>query len=449
MPNLTSRIRQLFTTTKGLLLVATAWEALLVALLGTLSATGPLAGLNLLTRLGLGEAGKVGRIIMLYHSLAIPFVATLVYFILDQVPFEDRYPRIIQPAITAGYMLTSVSGLGFAYLGWGWIAHGVLLIGLSLVFYAGVVLCVGLWPWRGGLGFTVERLAFWLMALYTLISASIGGAAGAYFGNGFQAFLAEDVVRESHDLGQLAIIAHLHIMLTLIDVALLLIVARTFDLQGRAQRWTMWLTVVGTTIISFATWSVMFAEKIAHKIINVGATFLLPAAGIVAFYGFRQLARQGQAPTLGQRMRALLHDPVRFGILFELLFVNIVVTGPGIYVAFNLETFRQPALLEIERTILVGHWHVLATLSAVIGLFLVMDRLAVKGRLRRIVGWGMLLGSTLAFTFVQFYMFRQPGQQVKWTTPFIDTGIVLFLIGLVVFLAEGCCRQIQSCSDPP
>jgi len=73
------------------------------------------------------------------------------------------------------------------------------------------------------------------MALCTLISAAIGGAVGAHFGNGFTAFLAEDVIRQPHDLGQRAIIAHLHIMLTLIDVALLLIVARTFGLRGRAH----------------------------------------------------------------------------------------------------------------------------------------------------------------------------------------------------------------------
>ncbi len=439
MPRLTHRIRQLFTSTAGLLLVVTGWDALLVVLLSTLSATGPLSWLDVSTLLGLDEAGRVGRIIMLYHSLAIPFIAALVYLILDTLSLEEKYPRLIRPTITAGYMLASVGGLGFAYLGWGWgwIAHGVFLVGLSLVFYAGVVLCVGLWPWRGG--FTAERLAFWLMALYTLISATIGGAAGSYFGNGFQAFLAEDVVRESHDLGQLAIIAHLHIMLTLIDVALLLIAARTFDLPGRAQRWTMWLTIVGTTIVSFATWGVMVIEEIAHKIINVGAAFLLPAAIIVAVYGFGQLVRSepgaGRA-SLGRRVKALLGDPVRFGMLFESIFVNVVVTGPGVYVAINLETYRQPAFLEVERTILVGHWHVLATLSAVIALLLVVDWLEVRGWLRQIVGWGVLAGSTLAFVFVQVYMFRQPGIEMGWTVPFLDTGIGLLLVAVAIFLIE-------------
>jgi hypothetical protein len=443
----TQRLRQLVHSSEGLLLVVTAWEALIVAFMGTFSATGPLAGLNLPARLGivLDEAGKVGRAIMLYHALAVPFVAALVYLILDALPFDEKTPRLVRPTVTAGYMLTSVGGLGFAYLGGGWMAHGLFLVGLSLVFYAGVVLCVGLFPWQRGTAgdpaFSMERLAFWLMALYMLVSAAIGGAAGAYFGNGFAAFLAEDVLRSEHDLGQRAIIAHLHIMLTLIDVAILLIVARRFDLRGRAYRLAMPLIVVGMTVTSFATWSVMVIEKIAHKIINVGAAFLLPGAIVVALDGFARLVRErlaGQGPneaTVGHRLRALLSDPVRFGIFFELIFVNLVVTGPGVYVAFNLETYRQPAFLEVERTIAVGHWHVLATLSAVVALLVVIDRLGVQGLVRQLVGWAVLAGSTLAFVFVQFYMFRRPGQEVAWAVPFLDVGIGILLVALFAFLA--------------
>ncbi len=436
----TTILHGLFATTPGLLLLVTAWEALIVAFMSIFSATGPLAALDLPARLGLelDAADRVGRIIMLYHALAVPFVAALVYLILDRLPLGDRYPRAIRPAITAGYMLTSVGGLGFGYFGAGWIAHGVFLVGLSLAFYAGVVLWLGLWPWRGG--FSLERLSFWLVALYTLLSAIIGAAAGAYFGNGFEAFLAEDIVRMEHDLGQRAIIAHLHIMLTLIDVALLLLIAHIVGLRGRAQRLVLWLIIGGTTVVSLATWSVMIIEEIAHKIINVGAALLLPGAVLVAIYGTAGLIRerlgaQGVTEaTPGQRLRALLADPVRLGVLFELIFVNLVVTIPGVYVAFQLETYRQAAYLEVERTILVGHWHVLATLSAVVALFLVIDRLGARGLIRQVVGWGVLAGSTLAFVAVQFYMFRRPGEVLAWPVPLLDAGIGLFLIALALFL---------------
>jgi hypothetical protein len=178
----------------------------------------------------------------------------------------------------------------------------------------------------------------------------------------------------------------------------------------------------------------------AHKVINIGSAFLLPGAIMVAIWGFASLVKQGTET--GQRggrlwppLRALLRDPVRFGIFFELIFVNVVVTVPGVYVAFNLVTYRTPAYLAVERTILVGHWHILATLSAVMVLFLIADRLDTKGWLRQAVGWGLLAGSTLSFLFVNVYMFRQPGQEKAWTVPVFETGIALSLLALAVFVA--------------
>jgi hypothetical protein len=63
--------------------------------MSTFSATGPLKWVDAPARLGitLDEAGRVGRVIMLYHSLAISFVAALVYFILDLLPFEKQVLR--------------------------------------------------------------------------------------------------------------------------------------------------------------------------------------------------------------------------------------------------------------------------------------------------------------------------------------------------------------------
>jgi len=454
MNRVRSVANRLFGSLSGLLLVAVAWDALLLATLSPFS--GPLQPLGLASLLGvdLSDGSRVGRIIMLYHSLAMPFVAALVYLILDQIPLaadatENRQKRysVIVP-ITAGYMLTSLGGMTFAYGGRNWIAHGVYLVGLSLVFYAGVLLAVALWPSRRWAtdparhahlgGVPLERLAFFVVAVFTLISAAIGGAAGAFFGNGFEAFLAEDIVRvDPHPTFQLMIIAHLHIMLTLIDVMILLLVIRTFQVAGRVHKIAVPLTLVGTAIVTFATWSVIGWEG-AHKVINIGSAFLLPGAILVAIWGFAKLIRErvGDKETSRmQKLRELIRDPVRFGIFFELVFVNLVVTVPGVYVAFNLETYRTPAYLAVERTILVGHWHVLATLSAVIVLFLIADRLGTHGWLRQAVGWGLMIGSTLSFVFANVYMFRTPGADKTWTVPFFEAGVALSLLALAAFVA--------------
>ena len=454
MKRIRSVANHLFGSLPGLLLVAVAWDALLLASLSPFS--GPLQPLGLASLLGvnLSDSARVGRIIMLYHSLAMPFMAALVYLILDQVPLaadeatNRRKGHSVIVPITAGYMLASVGGMTFAYGGRSWIAHGVYLVGLSLVFYAGVVLAVALFPsrrwatdpaWHAHLGrVPLERLAFFVVAVFTLISAAIGGAAGAFFGNGFEAFLAEDIVRvDPHPTFQLMIIAHLHIMLTLIDVMILLLVIRTYRVAGRVHKIAVPLTLVGTAIVTFATWSVIGWEG-AHKVINVGSAFLLPGAILVAIWGFAKLIREGvgdKEASWSQKLRELIRDPVRFGIFFELIFVNLVVTVPGVYVAFNLETYRTPAYLAVERTILVGHWHVLATLSAVIVLFLVADRLGTRGWLRQVVGWGLLLGSTLSFLFVNLYMFRVPGEEKVWTVPFFEAGVALSLVALALFVA--------------
>lgn len=455
-------IRRLFDSLPGLMLMAVTWDALIVASLSPFS--GPLRPLGLagLLSIDLGDAQRVGRIVMLYHALAMPFIASLVYLILDQVPLgqgeeETRIQRSITAPITAGYLLASIGGMTFAYGGRNWIAHGVYLVGLSLVFYAGVLLAIALWPGRRWAtdrsrhahlgGVPLERLAFFLAAVLTLISAAIGGSAGAFFGNGFEAFLAEDIVRQDpHTLFQLMIIAHLHIMLTLIDVTILLLVIRTFRVQGRVHQIAIPLTIVGTLIVTFATWSVIGWEG-AHKVINIGSAFLLPGAVLVAVWGMAGLVR-AHTPTgpagLGRRLRALLRDPIRFGVFFELIFVNLVVTVPGVYVAFNLETYRTPAYLAVERTILVGHWHILATLSAVIVLFLIADRLDVRGWVRQAIGWGLLAGSSLAFAFVNLYMFRQPEQEKVWALPFFEAGIALSLLALALFVATQWGRQVKA-----
>jgi hypothetical protein len=450
-----------FDSLPALMLVAVAWDALVVATLSPLS--GPLQPLGIAARLGLdlGDATRVGRIIVLYHSLAMPLIAALVYLVLDRAPLDppdDGPPgcpttaqarrRAIAAPVTLGYMLASAGGMTFGYGGRSWIAHGICLVGLSLVFYGGLRLAIELWPWRrtsddpagqSRLGrLPLERLAFFLVAVYTLVSAAIGASAGAFFGNGFKAFLAEDIVRvEAKTLFELAIIAHLHIMLTLIDCMILLLIIRMYRVRGLIHRLAVPMTIIGMTVVTLACWSVMLWGG-AHIVINAGSAFLLPGALLVSGWGLAQLARGGIGPGhTGPwgKVRALLRDPVRFGIFFELVLVNAVVTVPGVYTAMKLDTYRLPAWLEVERAILTGHWHILATLSAVMVLLLIIDRLGVRGWLRQVTGWGLLAGSTLAFAFVDLYIFRQPGQEKAWALPFFEAGIAISLLALALFVA--------------
>ncbi|MBC7257695.1 MAG: hypothetical protein H5T65_00430 [Chloroflexi bacterium] len=423
--NQRARFHRLLTTPEGLAFVALAWVGFLLALLALLSGPSRALGIARLLPITLSDDQRVGRVILLYHSLAIPFLASLVYLTMARMEIPPKIAQGVNPAITAGFLLTSIGGLTFGYLGRNWLFHGVYLVGLSLTYYAGVLLAIGLLP-RKGSPERLTRWAFGLTAIALLISATIGGAIGAFFGNGFKAVLAEDIIRQEHDIFQRGVIAHLHIMLTLIDVAILLLVARITPMGRRPSRWVYGLTIVGTIIVSLATWSVIIGplEKVAHKVINVGAAFLLPAGILVAAMGFRALAREG----------GLLRDPFRLGLYWFLIFVNVVVTVPGVYVAMNLETYRLPAYLEVERTIAVGHWHVLATLSAAMGFLLVAHARRSRTWAARASAWGMTLGTSTALVFIMPYMFRQPAVAVTWPEPLFEAGIGVAMLSLAAYL---------------
>jgi hypothetical protein len=188
---------------------------------------------------------REGRILMLYHAIATAVVAIEVYLITSIVSMKPHQISSINGLITAGYLMVMFFGLGFAYWGQNWVLHGLFLVGQSLVFLAGVQLAAALWPWkdeyrqqdpdyaRTRKGIDLERVAFFVMVVATLGSATFGAVTGSYWGNGHETFLGENIVREPHKTAlQLAIIGHLHIMLTLIAVALTLIIGRWFDFKG-------------------------------------------------------------------------------------------------------------------------------------------------------------------------------------------------------------------------
>ena len=89
-----SRFNYLFRSTKGLILVAISMIALVTGIWGTLS--GPMVewGIRDLTVKLLGMEmhhwEREGRIIMLYHTIAMTVIAIEVYFITGMMPMKKR-----------------------------------------------------------------------------------------------------------------------------------------------------------------------------------------------------------------------------------------------------------------------------------------------------------------------------------------------------------------------
>ncbi len=351
-------------------------------------------------------------------------------------------------------------GLPFAYWGHNWALHGIYISGLVLIFAAGCILVYALWPWRNEYkvkdnsyahtksGFDLERIAFFAMAVTTLASAIFGAVPGSYFGNGFQTFLAENVVREPHKTTmELSVIGHLHIMLALISIACALIISRWMDFKGIWQKIAMPLMIVGSVVLAMGTWLVVPFEEIAHYIIYGGSTLAMLGALFLVIFTWRKLIREGltrkglERGNFVQSIGALVSDPLKFGVTWQMVFMNFTVSGVGIFVAVKLdEIFRDWQYMD-ERPILTGHWHILATLTATILLMYYADISGLKGKVRNWFAWILIIFSDLGFGAVTVYELKrlfvaEAVQQplVNITTLLGDIGIVVVLIILAVLM---------------
>ena len=146
------RWNYLFRSTKGLALVNIALISLVTAFFGMLS--GPMQEFGISAwiiktfNLVMIEAEREGRIIMLYHTIAVAVVSLEVYFITNIVPMKAHERSQINATVTFGYILTMICGLGFAYWGHNFVFHGLYLFGMSLSFFGGILLAAALWPWK-------------------------------------------------------------------------------------------------------------------------------------------------------------------------------------------------------------------------------------------------------------------------------------------------------------
>jgi hypothetical protein len=463
MGALKARYNFLFRSTKGLILVAIALIALVTAIWGMLS--GPMAEFGIrdivirIFGMDIVESEREGRIILLYHTIAMAVLAIEVYIITDMVPMKKHQQTNINAIITFGYMLTLIFGMLFGYFGHNFIFHGLYLFGLSLMFFSGLQLAITLWPWKKEYhvtdleyshtksGVDLERVAFFTMAVATLGSATFGAITGSYWGNGHETFLAEDIIREPNKtILQKSIIGHLHIMLTLIAIAITLIVGRWQDFKGPLHKIAMPFMIVGTIIISLGAWSVVVVEW-AHTIIYGGSVLVMFAALFFVIFSWRQLIRTGLEKRgitkahFNQKISALLADPLKFGVGWQMVFMNFTVSFIGIFMAAKLDDIFRVWPHRDERIILTGHWHILSAIIATIILLYYADLSGVKGRARKIFGWSVIIFSDLAFAAVTIFsmkrLFTSESEQqplVNLTMLLADLGLALVLVALAMLM---------------
>ncbi len=423
------RFNYLFGSTKGLILVAIAMIGIVTAIWGMLS--GPMAEMGVrevvikLLNMDIVQAEREGRIIILYHSIAMAVVAIETYMVTSLLKMKEFFKMAVRVLITVGYMMTMIFGLLFAYFGHNWAFHGLYITGLSLIFFAGVLLCVALWPWnpeyyitdkdyaRTKKGVDVERMAFFATAVTTVISAFFGAVPGSFFGNGFEVFLAENIIRLPHkSVMEYSIIGHLHIMLALISIMITLVIGRWLNFKGAWHKISMPLMILGTIVLNLGVWGVATPlEPIAHMIIYVGATPSMLAALFLLIWSWNKFIMEGTAhlkkPTFLQKLGAMVRDPLKFGPTWQMLFMNFTTSGIGIFMAIRLDEIFRIWPAREERIELTGHWHALSAIVATIILLYYGDMLGLKGKVRQFYGWGLLIFSDIALGAVTVFEMKR------------------------------------------
>jgi len=459
---LSTRLDYLFRSTKGLTLVAIALVAIVTAIWGTLS--GPMVewGIRDITVNSLGmdliQAEREGRIIMLYHTIAMVILAIEVYFITEIVPMKRHEQVMINGVITVGYMTALIFGLLFAYFGNNFAFHGLFLVGQSLIFFAGILLAAALWPWkkeyrlpegspysRTKKGIDLERAAFFTMAVATLLSAMWGATTGSFWANGHETFLAENLIRDPHHTAlQKAIIGHLHIMVSLAAVAITLVVGKWVDFKGKLHQWGMPTMILGIITLTAGALSIVWLEW-AHTIIYGGAVLVMLPALFFVIYSWDKLIRDGTAdiekPNFGQKIAALLRDPLKFGAGWQMVFMNFTVSGVGIFMAVRLEQIFRVWPAREERVTLTGHWHILAALIATIIIMYYADLSGLKGKKRQWFGWLLIITSDVAFASATIFSMKRlfvtaNSQQtlVNTTMLLMDFGLGAILVTFAIFM---------------
>ncbi|PWI47811.1 hypothetical protein CEE45_09880 [Candidatus Heimdallarchaeota archaeon B3_Heim] len=489
-------------TYKGMITFTVVWLFVIILFLSTFSEPIELIlGQPLLPiSLSAEAVDRAGRIIILYHSIAVPVVAVCTYFVLMLMDVREKFKSRVKWPLFLGSILTSASGILFAYIFPDqWILHGLYLVGLSLCFYAGIMLLLGVFPTKSfpkrdadnSRNVVLGQSAVTLLTFCILLSVILGGAIGSFFGNGLLPLLAEYFLRPyDHDkypeLFVDAIKAHLHIMLALIDVIILLVVYRYTvpDQKGKWYRISMILAMPGMLIMSIGSWAVTFNSVVVypfdmHYLIYVGAAILVTVGLILALTGWNKMSKKAlgdnyESASWFARSKAVFSDPVKFTLYFQLIWVNFVMTFGGIFLALSLRGPTDPegespftkvldivafrdGPLAVETTVARGHWHILATLSAIMLVLLLTDVLNIQGTTRKVMGWLSFAGNIVAFGLGMIYLYYPHFDQDwavnlnkyvdvrefwadqklfgfgNWLPLVMDFGIMLLIIVITIF----------------
>jgi len=404
---------------------------------------------------------RTARIVMIYHSLSVPFLIANTFWIMEVFEVRKKWVPTLKILLVPSAFIVGINGMLFAYTNFR-LFHELYVFGLFLTFLGGIVYIIAAFPIPGKFpdpesnprgstvrGLNLEYYNCVVLAICILISVTYGALAamenftGTLFGLGRDpvAFLPEALMRyHHHDVIEGYIVSHLHIQLAQSAAMVVLVGFRTSKTSGTVYTLTLLLFPVGVLVLSFGAWI------INHYIIWGGAGVLLVCTAIMTIFGWKNVSKdmlgeKYESASRFEKIKGMFKDPVRFTYYFVFFYSFFVVTISGIIIGLQVdEVYRTYPYAYLEYIFNVGHWHVLSVLIAVILVLLSFDHFNVQGRQRKILGWVFFIGATLAFLGADIYMLRPlPAGEILYDRTEIllsEPGLIIAFIG-VYFLFFG------------
>jgi len=404
------------------------------------------------------DINRSARFIMIYHSLAVPFLVANTFWIMEYYDLRSKYVPTLKILLVSGAIMVGTAGMlfGFTYIR---LFHEIFYFGLFLVFLGGIIFVVAAFPIPGKFpneensiegshtnGLSLENMNLVILAICIMVSTIMGAIAALenFTGtiwpadmliNGKRepvAFLAEAIIRHHHhDVVEDFVVSHLHIQLAQSAAMVMMVAYRTSKMSGKAYTGVLLTNAIGVIIISYGSW------VLNHYVIWVGAGILIICTIALGAFGLKNVVREKlgdryESATRGEKIKALLSNPILFNYYFLFLMSHIFVTITGIIVGLQVdEVYRAPGTVELEYDFNVGHWHVLSVLIANILMCKAIDYYKVKGLQRKIGGWVFFIGGVLAFGGADLYMLRPYDTATQpWYTIML-IGVWLLFIAFV------------------
>ncbi len=155
---------------------------------------------------------------------------------------------------------------------------------------------------------------------------------------------------------------------------------------------------------------------------------------LLVIFTWDKLIREGSAgipkPNAWQKLKALLRDPLRFGPVWQMVFMNFTTSFIGIFMAVRLDEIFRVWPAREERIELTGHWHVLSAIIATIILLYYGDMIGLQGKLRRWYGWSLIILSDFAFGAVTIFEMKRLFISEATQQPLVNTLMLIMDIGL-------------------